>query len=512
MSITTNGLVPLPLEILQTILILLDFESFHLASRTCRLWRNAALSTAILRRQLLSVPALGQSTGLIRDATAKEIRALYYRVCRDNLIGILCGIEYTEIVRSKDRATRIGDIPVRSAHGVQSSAHLRGLTLILDPSSSLTSACKTREIQLSPMLYPSADTVKQIASHAHPHARSFFRTHSFARIEVAVSRCGGLVAVALGQKLHIYAAQARLGKQQRQQEHVEVEVSENIHDSIQSVEFTDGDELLRCEIDSVGGSYVRYLGRRRWSCYHRPDAKAHEPRPAVITPAKRLRYWRAALQNLYLDSGYVESQLGGGGVSVRGMRAVRSTPAQREGEACVCRCQTEKYFFALLREGSCERRYVLGRIISGDEDDGVVEIVQRIPSRRGGAYLPETLDPITLPGPLPRLGMQLDRWDTRNLPRAHSPDPVLNISDDGRILAVFEPPHGQSEGVIYICAADYDALIGDSTAPCVVWPFALCGLGHELDALDVSKDEGAGGYIVTAPSHEKLLQWRMRGC
>jgi hypothetical protein len=362
------------------------------------------------------------------------------------------------------------------------------MTLILDTSSGL-STFKTREIQLSPALYPTPDTVKQIASHAQ--MRTFFRARSFARMQVAISRCDGLVAVALGQKVHIYALKSE------KQQPVEVEATESVLDSIQSIEFTDDDELLRCEIDGVEGRYVRYLGYRRCRCHQPRKVRGSKP---VTTPGQRLRYWVVALRNVYLDSADVERRLGGG-VSVRGMRVVKAP--SRRGEGCTCR--STKYFFALLREGSCEGRYVVGRV-SGD---GIVDIVQQIPTRRVSTYS-GILDETTTAG-AKSLSMRLDRWDARNLPRAHSPDPLLRVSDDGKILAVFEPPHGQSQGGVYICSADSSWQDGAAIGIPVAWPFALCSLETEFDSLNVSKvDDDNGGYIVSAQAQEQAMQWRLR--
>ncbi|KAL2814463.1 hypothetical protein BJX63DRAFT_199403 [Aspergillus granulosus] len=483
MSMNHGFLVPL--EILQGILLLLDFESFYLASLTCSFWRSAALSTPILRRQLRSVPGLSSSpASLIQKATAQEIRALYQLVCRQNLIGLRRGIEYAENVCTKYRSTTISDISVRSRNGVQ-SAQLRGLTLTLDAPRSGIPTAKSREVQLNPTLYPSADAVKQITNHAH--IRSFVRARSFARMQFAISQCGGLVAVALGQKLHVYALPKKL-------QHVEVAVSDNVLDSIQSIEFTDDDGLIRCEIDGVEGSYVRYLGHQRCRCY--PPGKMRRVKP-VITPGQKMSHWHSGLRNVYLDSADIETGLGGG-VSLHGIRIVN---APRRGEACVCR--TEKYFFALLRERSCEGRYVVGHV----SVEGSVDILQQIPARRVSTY-PESLDETIGAG---SLGMQLDRWDIRNLPRAHSPNSLLSVSHDGKLLAVFEPPHGQAQGTVYICSASASWWDGDAAGPSVTWPFAIGTLDHELDFLDVKQDENTMGYFVVAQSQAQIMEWRFQG-
>ncbi|KAL3456153.1 hypothetical protein BJX64DRAFT_271163 [Aspergillus heterothallicus] len=481
----------LPLEILQAILIFLDFDSFYLASLTCRIWRNAALAPAILRRQLLTVPALSESADLLRSSTLHELSNIYRRVCRDNLIWIRSGIQVTQKIHVADQAKRIGSVPVRSRHGSLQSAQLRGLTLTLDSSPGVT-AIKTREIQLSPTLYPSAETVRQTTNHAR--TRSFFGARSFARMQVAVSACGGLVTVGLGQKLHIYAVQVQSGKQQQQQ-NIELEVTDSALDSIQGVEFTDNDELIRIEVDGVDGRRVRYLGHRRCRCYQ--PMKVREPRP-VITAGQRLRYWLVASRNVYLDSTHIESRIGGG-VSLRGLQVMNIS--HRGGDEVACTCWTEKYFFALLRDGSCEGRYVTGHISS----EGNVDFIQAMPTRRISTFPEIVHDAAGLHSSC----MRLDRWDTRNLPLANSPDPLLSVSGDGNILAVCEPPQGQSQGTIYICSADASFRSCDRFKGSVAWPFALAGVDHELDSLTISKDEDTGGYTVAAQCQEQLLHWRL---
>lgn len=261
-----------PQELLQSILLLLDFESYHCASLTCRTWRSAAQNAHLLRHKLLSVPGLE----LTQNTTHEELKRLFQRVCRRNLIGIRNGVQFNTWLESSISSTaRVGRIPVRSRHGGQAqSARVRGMTLILDsPSSSglgvSMSVSKGNQVQLSPSIFPSADAMKAVMGH-NTHSRAFFSARSFARLQVALSDCGGLVAVGLGQKLHVYLlqSQSRLGKQagKQAQQYVEVDVSDSILDSVQSVEFEENDEVLRCEVDSVEGSYVRYLGFRKCSC------------------------------------------------------------------------------------------------------------------------------------------------------------------------------------------------------------------------------------------------------
>lgn len=481
-----------PPELLQSILLLLDFESYHCASLTCRTWRSAAQNAHLLRHKLLSVPGLE----LTQHTTHEELKRIFQRVCRRNLIGIRNGAQFTTSLESSISPTstgRIGRIPVRSRHGGQSTARVRGMTLILDTSTSSglgMSMLKGSHVQLSPSIFPSADSMKAVMGH-NTHSRAFFSARSFARLQVALSDCGGLVAVGLGQKLHVYLlqSQSRIGKQagKQAQQYVEVDVSDNILDSIQSVEFEENDEVLRCEVDSVEGSYVRYLGFRKCSCA--------SPK-ASLSAAQKFKFWKVALRHVYLDSRDVEHSLGDG-MSVRGMRLVKSP--QRPGEECTCR--TQKYFFALFRPGTCENKYAVGRISS----DGVVDVIQRIPARRM-QFLTSYLET----GIAVSVGdcSDSDRWDMENLPLAHRHDPLLNVSDDGKILVVFEPPYGQAHGVIYLCSGD-SAYWGDETAS-QAWPVPLCSLDHDLDSLGVSLDKETGGYVVDAGSQQNMMQWRLQ--
>ncbi|KAL4787861.1 hypothetical protein BJX76DRAFT_317844 [Aspergillus varians] len=464
-----NGYL-LPPELLQVILMLMDFESFYLASLTCRLWRNAASSTHVLRHQLKTVPSLAKSASLLHGATSHELRALFQQVCRSNLIGIRHDIQFKIQVSKPTSTSRMGDtIPVRSRHGIQ-IARLRGMTLTLDSS---PGGSKYREVQLSPSIFPSSDAMKQIMGYAQN--RAFFAARSFACLQATMSDCGTLLAVALGQKLHVYFLQ--LGKEAQP---VEVDVSDTILDSIQSVEFAENDELLRCEVDGVEGSYVRYMGFPRCRC--------NGARP-ITSGANKFRYWRLALRHVYLDSKDVEGGLGSG-VLLCGMRAV-STP-RRRGRDGLCMCRREKRFFSLFRRGSGKNGYGVGVV----SKDGAVEIVQHIPTRHPVSSL-QNAAKTSQRGPV----LRFDRWDAENLPLARYRDPLLTASDDEKILAIFEPPHGQSYGALYICAGD--------TMHSLAWPFSLCALEYDLDSLRVTYNDKTGGYVVGAHSQRHSMQWTL---
>lgn len=506
---TTNSASFLPPELLQSILLLLDFESFHCASLTCRTWRSAAQTTHLLRHKLQAVPGLQ----LTQQTTHEELKREFQRVCRRNLIGIRNGVQFTTSPDPESSAIsavagRIGSIPVRSRYGVQ-SACVRGMTLVLDSPKSLGPGLpvpKGREVQLSPSIFPSADAARRVMGHNTTHSRAFFGARSFARLQISLSDCGNLVAVGLGRKLHVYLLQPRTAKQrqkQRQgqaQQYVEVDVSDSILDSIQSVEFAENDEVLRCEVDSVEGSYIRYLGFRKCSC-----SCSCTGSKASLSAAQKFKFWKAALRHAYLDSRDVEHSLGEEGMlSLRGMRLVkgpRRSPGRSPGEECTCR--TEKYFFALFRPGTSENKYAVARISS----DGVVDVIQRIPARRM-QFLTSYVEP-GVADSVEGNCSDSDRWDVQNLPRAHCHDPLLNVSDDGKILVVFEPPYAQAQGVVYLCSGD-PAYWDDADTASQAWPVPLCSLDHNLDSLRASLDKETGGYVVDAGSQRHTMQWKLQ--
>ncbi|KAL4924072.1 uncharacterized protein BDV17DRAFT_275531 [Aspergillus undulatus] len=512
-----NGYL-LPTELLQLILSFLDIESFYFATRTCKLWRDAALNTpTILRRQLQKVPSLQKSLQL-QTATARDLNSLFRRTCRRNLIGLRTNIKQCTIERKPTSTTRTGDIPVRSRNA-SDLARLNRTKLSIASTSNQPSSAKAREgtLTLNPTIYPSPETVQQLLSQGNTNA--FSKSKSFARMQVAVSGCGELVAVRLGQKVHVYLLQPQSGGKEQEQQHAEMPISSAITDSIQSVEFDSDDELLRCEIDGHEGSYVRYLGFRKCRCRQGITAagsSASASASVSVCGAMKLKYWRIALKRVHLDSRSIEEGLGGA-TSLRGIRLV-PPPRQRgnneNDKTRVCTCRAETHFFSLFRRGNCQRFYGVGCI----SNDGGVKITQEIPTRPLSPLGSHTNDNHrTVPGLAgieSRTGVcssapRCDRFGLVNLPQSNVHDPILDVSEDGDILAICEPPHGQSEGAIYVCACEPGSAEADSKAP-AAWPFVLSTLDHGLDSLRVTSSGDTGGYIIDAQSECQMTEWRLQ--
>ncbi|KAL2827380.1 hypothetical protein BDW59DRAFT_160343 [Aspergillus cavernicola] len=475
----------LPTEILQAILIFLDSDTFYFASLTCKAWRRAALSIYTLHQQLRNVPESVIPTSVFTDSTTpEEIRTLFLRVCRTNIIGMRRGIELDSRQVSR-KADGDGHAPIQSRprHGIPHSAQLHGLTLTLNPSPTKSA---TREVHLSPSIFPNPHSVGSVMG--HDKIRTLFMSRAFARFHFTLSRCRELVAVALGQKIHVYLLSPGGGKQL----HVEGEVSDNSLDSVQRLEFVGGDELIRCEVNGVEGLYVLYLGYGRCKC------DVHEVRSGFKAENQKLEYWENALRHVYLDSTRIEERLGGGlSISLRGMQLVNPSSTQVQA----CPSHGGKFFVGLLRQQSCKNMYALGAISS----NGAVDIIQQIPSRPRTKSLldnPETEKSIT------KSVLEQDRWNTENIPLAQCHNPVLSVSDDGRIMVIYEPPHGRLRGAIYVCSGYTTYSEKDVPEPAVAWPFLLSEIGHELETLYVSSEKATGNYVV-ARSQRHMMQWRL---
>ncbi|KAL4805913.1 hypothetical protein BDV18DRAFT_140155 [Aspergillus unguis] len=465
---TTYGYV-LPTELLQGIFSLLDIESFYSAFRTCRVWRYTALSTLLLKKQLGDAPVLSATAKeSLPSLSLEKVETLFTQLCRKNLIGMKRDMQ---IRTSPTTGIAPGDIPVRSQRGCH-TARLQGMTLVLETAPEDENATQVQELQLSSTIFPVADAVRQIIGYTHGGA--FFRPRSFARMQVALGSCGEVLAVALGRRVQIYSL-VGLGK-----EFVEGDISEDVLDSVQRVEFADNG-LLRIEIDGSEGMYVRYLGV--------PDQ----------TKQTKLEYWGAALQKVYLDSRTIERGLGGG-ASLRGLRVIN-----HGGNDCEKKC-----FLALLR-GSDENAYIVGQMAQ----DGAVEIIQRCPTQRATlddfhSKTKETDDAqatsLASSSPL------LDRWDEENLPRAHSHEPYLTVSDDEETLVIAEPPHGNTQGGLYICSSSIN---GEAEPECTAWPLKVYVLDQHLEGLNVTRNK-QGGYTIEGQSQRQntlsgsqMIQWTM---
>ncbi|KAL4758655.1 uncharacterized protein BDW70DRAFT_170051 [Aspergillus foveolatus] len=443
----SNG-YPLSTELLQEILLFADFQSFFSASWTCKVWRNAALSSYVLRRQLNTVPTLAKAD--IEQATPRELRLLFNCVCRKNLMAIRSNVSFSNTEEKTVRG--MSDIAVQSQHGCQ-YAQLRGMTFILK-----TSTSGSHEVQLSPTIFPPSDAA-------------------------ALSPCGELVAVALGQKVHIYLLRESMDVRS-----VEGIIGDNALETIQLIEFV-GDSLLRLEVDGPEGLSVKYLGYRECRC------REFLPNAGITASGtQRLEYWKMGLRQVYLDSRVIEQGLGDG-TSVRGVRLF-DMPSRRNDNRS-CSCQDEKHFFGIVYK------------------NGTVHITQQIPSRRRswvrGQPEAGTAESFVPSNP----ALRWDRFDPDNLPLAHCYDPLLAICDDGKMLVICEPPHGSAKGAVYVCSGEITYSISEGIGSSEPWPFVLSHLDlGPLDrgvySLHISRNMYTGGYVLNAHTEHQRLQWQLQ--
>ncbi|KAL4902338.1 hypothetical protein BDW74DRAFT_180841 [Aspergillus multicolor] len=478
----------LPTELLQEILLLADIESFHAACLTCKSWRAAALSAHLLRRHLSTVPALHKAN--IDRFTPSEIVSLFEQICRKHLIGLRHTI--TATTTSRETTWRRSAIPLRTKSGC-CFAQLRGLTLTFT-----TPASGPHEIQLSSSIFPKSDAVRQLLGYNHGGA---FCSRPFARMQACLSHDGGILAVALGTRVQVYfLSVCDKGSMEMRMEMVEGVIGENALEAIQGVQF-ESNGLLRVEVEGGEGAFVRYLG----------FGACQSQQLGLDESGSRgkLAYWEKALQNVYLDSRVIEQALGDG-TSIRGLRAVNASDLHQEIEDATCSCQNEKTFFALFRRPTCDNSYAVGCVST----DGAVRVTQQIPTRRpnyldgahGSKSFSEEVALEVEASSNPAL--RWDRFDAVNLPLAHSFSPLLAASDDGRILVIAEPPHGQAKGALYVC---WGESAGCSDSGFEAWPFVLDTLNEGFESLRVTRYQGekGRGYVIDAQTEGSGLQWRM---
>ncbi|KAL4789818.1 hypothetical protein BDV19DRAFT_373560 [Aspergillus venezuelensis] len=531
-----NGYI-LPNELLQAILLLLDFESFYHASRVCAVWRDAALSAHILRRQVQGVPFLRDSE-FLKDAEGFEVEVLYNQICRKNLIGLRSKTTFTCSTPELSAATiGSGSIFVRSSsHSGPKYATLQGMTLSLytSPASTTSTArneheakAKPHQITLSPTIYPSPKTVQKLLSQGQTSA--FFSSRSFASLQVGVSNCGELAVVALGVNVHVYPLKKQSSGEDGEQRHAEVAISSDVTDSVRSVEFVENDQLLRVEVDGREGGYVRYLGFRKCSCSKDNRSRSSESKSAAVSVSSemKLKYWTVALRRVHLDSRSIEDGLGRE-ISTRGMRLLppfeRRRKSNNEAMDGHCTCRSETNFFTLLRQPGCKNVYAVGTVYTPANAPAEVRITQQIPSRavtpadikshfQFQAVSTEVRSPSPSPdGFEPISGFQhLDRFGEVNLPQAHCLDPILTVSNDGRVLGIYEQPHGQTKSAVYLCMRDDgdDVAEHDKDASVEAWPFVLSTVVQNVHSLRISAEGDAKGYIVDAGSQRHSMQWKL---
>nr|QOG08950.1 hypothetical protein [Aspergillus flavipes] len=561
----------LPIEIVQTVLSYLDVESYHAARQSCYLWRCAASSPSMLRDALQQVPvSLPSTTGsLSRD----EWNLYFGQVAHLNLLGYRRSVEKTVSQRSLPDECSPTAVVASTPDG-RTTVALKGTQVVVYEQNQ-----PQVEFPLASTLYPHWTAVCRALMESR-NGSCMSVNQRYAKHRIALSSTCNFVAIGLGRVIQVYGLRED-DKRSVPAEYVlgqgDVEFTshpgteyEDTDGVVDGLEFADNDRLLRVAIGKETTIHrptrVRYLGQ--------PE-EHHEDHPEE---PPSFEYWKKHLHNIYTDSAALAVTLTGADDYRSTFRGLRLLP--RSYHPCSQHIQgpptpppdkhdsgSDRFFVASLQTGHTDS-YCIGQITSPGQTVRVHRLFPSIYFRPGNT-IPgtRTEGPPRLYPPVPssereqahmtyRLPEVVTRWNAINLPSATFSSPLLAVSDDHRLLVVYEPGAGHSccivdGGSLYVyCMEDceaayqppkpmspvasgvpgsegevdsatiYDRLqmvaanpLNDSRydPPDIIpsWPFLLDRTSMDVDALRVERCEGKGMYIVTGEAGTEVIQWEI---
>lgn len=250
-----------------------------------------------------------------------------------------------------------------------------------------------------------------------------------AKYRIAVSAHGALVAIALCRTIQIYDLS------DMDQSPVEHTLEDD--EPLTAIEFVENDSLLRvCTAkrpnDPDSETRVRYLGQ--------PLPSWGSSSPAWGTGTTNLEYWRENIHIVYLDSDALD----------RSFRDDNKTHFQGlqllPDSVCEGWSSVPGRFFVAAIQNTDEDRYCIGLVPNSDRTQ--VRVWRQLPSRRDRLsdrwrYLfrrcntsDDNDDNIVMVEP--NRQMARERWAAVNMPTLTSKHYLLAISNDGRLLVVYE--------------------------------------------------------------------------
>ncbi|KAJ5191528.1 uncharacterized protein N7498_010513 [Penicillium cinerascens] len=446
----------LPLELFQKILLYLDIESFYSVTRTCRTWRDYALAHYVLRKQLKSTP---MTDSLPDNTSYTDLVSWFNYISKTQLLGLR--VSNCKKIRNS-RSNCANNVPIWSTQG-KIWTEMQGLDL------KIASPLGTIQLTLSPSIFPRPGEVSK--------AQQWFCSGGqAARYQIALSGKQDLVAVALGNKVHIYSVGVGLTSE----DHVECAFQGTSLNWAQSVEFAESDTLLRCEINRGGATVVQYRGFGTKS---------------TGASLSGLEYWQTALSNVYLASDTVPR------IDWFGLRGVRLLPCTGNHPENPSRPRSghPQSFVAIMQRGN-QTSYGL----CSQSSDGNAAIAWEV------AYQNKSTDE--------QVAMKDDpRWNPAKLPLGQCHKTILAISDDARLLAIFEQPSNTRPGALYICSLHTHEMTEKPVPAKIVrrWPLLLGILEHNIiglrvirqNSLDCGKPKQM--YTVEAQSYGFNFGWSL---
>ncbi|PYH87171.1 hypothetical protein BO82DRAFT_397094 [Aspergillus uvarum CBS 121591] len=469
----------LPIELIYCILDYLDVEDYIAARATCRKWRIAASTSSIIRNTLQQVPvSLPSRTDLL---TKEGWNSYFCQIVRQNLLGCRNSVQKTQSRR---------ELPPECSHCTIYDISRDGRKLVVLKGArallySRSDADSPWEFLRSSPLYSLWTSVCPAVLGASQHTE----------YRIALSSDGQFLAVGLDKTVQIYSLLGDLDGLTSPAQHAVNQENRFLHPppanyeetngTIESLEFAeDDDTLLRVAIAQDTTAFqptrVRYLGN--------PDRKPVGP--------TSLAYWRAAINQVYLDSASMAGTLSPGDrdkVSLRGLqllpRSYRRPPQPSTADNDAHPWQ--RYFTACLQSSTSTSGYCIGQIETSPtlpSSAQTIAIVHLLPSRQAHSTMPQ-ITPFTIPSDLPSPSPTTDpskptpttpqtnpshrkstfqttdthhktttlhaattaRWNTANLPTAAptttSAAPLLAVSPDASLMCLYEPGTGHYSSI-----------------------------------------------------------------
>ncbi|KAL1982029.1 hypothetical protein VTN96DRAFT_1799 [Rasamsonia emersonii] len=430
----------LPPELIQSILLSTDPDTFYTARQTCRSWRSAASSAYMLREALKRTPTAlpGPSLNIISD---KEWNDLFMHVAHLNLIG-----KRDRVAKKMLRRKRPSNWSYSTVSGVSSDG--TRLVSLSGPRASIYNVSKTRDMELdcSQCLY-SLWTLTNRAMVDNTTRGMTMGQHGANKYRIAVSTHGALVAIALCRTIQIYDLSSM------DTSPVEHTLEEN--EPLTSVEFVENDSLLRvCTVKNPNNpnseTRVRYLGQPL------PSWGSLSPARLETGTGTNLEYWKENIHIVYLDSAALD----------RSFRDDNKTHFQEMRLLPRSSSNVPGRFFAAAIQNTDEDRYCIGFV--PDSDRTQVRIWRQLPSRRDrqsdrwshhfrGCSTSSSDDDGNEEVVVVEQNRQMarERWAAINMPALTSKHYHLAVSNDGRLLVVYERDAGHSSaqsrrGALYV--------------------------------------------------------------
>ncbi|PWY81418.1 hypothetical protein BO83DRAFT_385803 [Aspergillus eucalypticola CBS 122712] len=544
----------LPTELILCILDHVDSETYVAARSSCCSWRKAASMSSAIRNALteLPVPIPPRADSL----TKEEWNTYFCQIACLNLLGHRTHIDKISTRRALPEDCTPTTVLATSQDG-QRMATLKGARATLFTRPNKHSPWENSQAST---LYPLWTSVYRALMDGGGAGNSMALNPRYAKHCIAISSQGDLLAVGLGKTLHIYSLSGNEDNGISSPAEYTLDQHDVIYAAspstgyeetdgvIDSLEFTDDATLLRIAIHQDTTAFqpnrVRYLGN--------PSVLQHHHQTQTQTP---LQYWRENIHHIHVDSASMAVTLGAGEekVVLRGLRLLASSykPSTTTPQPPLSQppSTSTHYFTASLQSGPTSA-YCIGHIAisSSPPTSQQVTITRLLPSRQHHHHT-STSDPATESNTTPPSSHNaiattgISRWNPLNLPTASSKSPILSISPDNKLLAIYEPdpsPKEVGRGGIYIycieeCGSVYTSHTKTNVSSAIItdqrqekqhssiclpleegnnippWSFLLDNVSVDVDELRVDKVVGNGGgyYEVMALAGRDVLEWRI---